>query len=47
MITDGASKRESVELLRREGAEPVAVLIALDRMERGGTEDNLSDALGR
>ncbi|MEO7055312.1 MAG: orotate phosphoribosyltransferase [Caldimonas sp.] len=42
VITDGASKRESVELLRREGAEPVAVLIALDRMERGGTEDNLS-----
>ena len=37
MITDGASKRESVELLRREGAEPVAVLIALDRQERGGS----------
>jgi len=42
VITDGASKRESVELLRRGGAEPVAVLIALDRMERGGTDDNLS-----
>ena len=42
VITDGASKRESVELLRREGAEPVAVLIALDRMERGGAGDNLS-----
>ena len=42
VITDGASKRESVELLRKEGAEPVAVLIALDRMERGGTDDNLS-----
>ena len=42
VITDGASKRESVELLRREGAEPVAVLIALDRMERGGSGDNLS-----
>ncbi len=42
VITDGASKRESVELLRREGAEPVAVLIALDRMERGGPGDNLS-----
>jgi orotate phosphoribosyltransferase len=42
VITDGASKRESVELLRREGAEPVAVLIALDRMERGGSDDNLS-----
>jgi orotate phosphoribosyltransferase len=42
VITDGASKRESVELLRREGAEPVAVLIALDRKERGGAGDNLS-----
>ena len=43
VITDGASKRESVQLLRREGSEPVAVLIALDRMERGGAGDNLSD----
>jgi len=43
VITDGASKRESVELLRREGAEPVAVLIALDRQERGGAADNLSE----
>ena len=43
VITDGASKRESVELIRREGAEPVAVLIALDRMERGGAGDNLSE----
>jgi orotate phosphoribosyltransferase len=42
VITDGASKRESVELIRREGATPAAVLIALDRMERGGTDDNLS-----
>jgi orotate phosphoribosyltransferase len=42
VITDGASKRESVELIRREGAMPVAVLIALDRMERGGTDDKLS-----
>ena len=42
VITDGASKRESVQLLRREGAEPVAVLIALDRQERGGAGDNLS-----
>ena len=42
VITDGASKRESVELLRQGGAEPVAVLIALDRMERGGSDDNLS-----
>jgi len=42
VITDGASKRASVDLLRRGGAEPVAVLIALDRQERGGAADNLS-----
>jgi len=41
---DGASGNEKpVELLRREGAEPVAVLIALDRMERGGAGDTLSE----
>ena len=34
VITDGAAKRESVELIRAHGAEPVAVLIALDRVER-------------
>ena len=42
VITDGASKRESVELIRREGAQAVGVLIALDRMERSGTDDTLS-----
>jgi orotate phosphoribosyltransferase len=42
VITDGASKRESVQLIRAAGAQPVAVLIALDRMERGGPDDNLS-----
>ena len=42
VITDGASKRESVDLMRAAGGEPAAVLIALDRMERGGNADNLS-----
>jgi orotate phosphoribosyltransferase len=42
VITDGASKRESVELIRAAGAQPAAVLIALDRMERGGTDGQLS-----
>jgi len=42
VITDGASKRESVEMIRAAGAEPAAVLIALDRMERGGRDDNHS-----
>jgi orotate phosphoribosyltransferase len=35
VITDGASKRESVEIIRAHGATPVGVVIALDRMERG------------
>jgi orotate phosphoribosyltransferase len=35
VITDGASKRESVEIIRAAGAVPVGVVIALDRMERG------------
>jgi orotate phosphoribosyltransferase len=42
VITDGASKRESVDLIRAAGAEPAAVLIAMDRMERGGSDDNLA-----
>jgi orotate phosphoribosyltransferase len=42
VITDGASKRESVDMIRAAGAEPAAVLIAMDRMERGGSDDNLS-----
>jgi orotate phosphoribosyltransferase len=42
VITDGASKRESVQTIRAAGAEPAAVLIALDRKERGGPDDNLS-----
>jgi orotate phosphoribosyltransferase len=42
VITDGASKRESVETIRAAGAEPAAVLIALDRMERGGSDEQLA-----
>jgi orotate phosphoribosyltransferase len=38
VITDGAAKREAIELIRAHGAKPVAVLIALDRMERGQGE---------
>ena len=36
VISAGTSVRESVDLIRKAGAEPVAVLIALDRMERSG-----------
>ncbi len=39
VISAGTSVRESVELIRGAGAEPVAVLIALDRQERGGTAE--------
>jgi len=42
VITAGTSVRESVEIIRAAGAEPAAVLIALDRMERAGTLEALS-----
>ena len=35
VITDGASKREAIEMIRAAGATPAGVLIALDRQERG------------
>jgi orotate phosphoribosyltransferase len=38
VITAGTAIRESVELIRRAGAKPVAVLLALDRQERGHGE---------
>ena len=44
VITDGASKREAVDMIHAAGAEPAAVLIAMDRMERVGSDDNLSAA---
>ncbi len=38
VISAGTSVRESVELIRNQGATPAGVLIALDRMERGTGE---------
>jgi orotate phosphoribosyltransferase len=38
VITAGTSVRESVELIRAQGAIPAGVLIALDRKERGQGE---------
>ena len=38
VISAGTSVRESVELIRGQGASPAGVLIALDRMERGQGE---------
>jgi orotate phosphoribosyltransferase len=35
VISAGTSVREAVEIIRAQGAEPCAVAIALDRMERG------------
>lgn len=35
VISAGTSVRESVDIIRHHGAEPAAVVIALDRMERG------------
>jgi len=42
VITAGTSVRESVEIIRQAGAQPAAVLIALDRMERAGADHALS-----
>jgi len=42
VITAGTSVRESVEIIRAAGAQPAAVLIAMDRMERAGADDALS-----
>jgi orotate phosphoribosyltransferase len=38
VITAGTSVRESVEIIRAQGAEPAGVVIALDRQERGTGE---------
>lgn len=43
VITAGTSVRESVDIIRAAGARPAAVLIALDRMERAGPDDALSE----
>ncbi len=37
VISDGAAKREAIELIRAAGATPAAILLALDRQERGQT----------
>ena len=43
VISAGTSVRESVEMLRSAGATPVAVLIALDRMEKSGNATEIGD----
>jgi orotate phosphoribosyltransferase len=38
VISDGAAKREAIDLIHRAGATPAAILLALDRQERGTGE---------
>jgi len=38
VITDGASKREAADMIRAAGAEPVGVVITMDRQERARDE---------
>jgi orotate phosphoribosyltransferase len=47
VITDGASKREAIEIIRAAGATPVGVLIALDRQERGAGELSATQEVAR
>ena len=47
VITDGGAKREAIELIRAQGAEPAGVLIAFDRMERGRGELSAVQELSR
>ena len=35
VISDGAAKREAIDLIHKAGAAPAAILLALDRQERG------------
>jgi len=35
VISDGAAKREAIDLIHKAGATPAAILLALDRQERG------------
>ena len=47
VITDGASKREAIEIIRAAGATAAGVLIALDRQERGQGELSAVQEIGR
>jgi len=47
VITDGASKREAIDLIAQAGAVPAGVLIALDRQERGQGELSATQEVSR
>ncbi len=40
VISDGAAKREAIDIIKTAGAQPVAILLALDRQERGQSAAN-------
>ena len=42
VISAGTSVQQSIQLIKQAGATPAAVLIALDRMERGGNATELT-----
>jgi orotate phosphoribosyltransferase len=47
VITEGAAKREAIEIIRAAGAEPAGILIALDRQERGKGELSATQEVSR
>src|SRR4051812_894424 len=47
VITEGAAKREAIEIIRAAGATPAGVLIALDRQERGQGELSAAQEVSR
>ena len=47
VISDGASKREAIEIIRAAGATPAGVLIALDRQEKGQGELSATQEVSR
>ena len=47
VITAGTAIRESIELIRQAGAQPVAIALALDREERGQAERSAVQELAR
>jgi orotate phosphoribosyltransferase len=47
VITDGAAKREAIEMIRAAGATPAGILIALDRQERGKGELSATQEVSR
>jgi orotate phosphoribosyltransferase len=45
VIAAGTAKRESIDIIRAAGATPVAILLALDRQERGQGERSAAQEL--